>query len=83
MISEFEWTSMCQKITRSVPVVGEIAPPLWVSSLDTFHQLLQLSSSGPASPGQVLLHLDTFHLQQLLLPQNLLLVRPFLAEYYQ
>ena len=61
-------------------VVRQVTSPVRLSDLDTPHQLLQLSPPRSPSPGQVLLHLDPLHSQQLLLPENFLLVRPFLGR---
>ena len=48
-------------------VIGQEAPPLWLTSLDNFHELLQLPPPEPGGPAEVLLHGDPLGLQQLFL----------------
>ena len=48
------------------------------SHLNIFEELLKLPPPDPGRPAELLLHRDPLHLQQRLLPQNLLFVRPFL-----
>ena len=70
-------------IVHHQSVIGEETSPVRVPGLDTPHQLLQLPPPPPPSSGQILLQLNSLHLQQLLLPENFLLVRPFLGRMSQ